>query len=321
MAGVNTVKQIENVLMPSALTYSAVARQSDTARGRWLGRWYFTAMALVMIVVAVAGFAPSIIDLSRRLAPLTRLVAVHGILVFCWLLLFVFQTVLIGSRQAAFHRRMGIVAVVLLTLLVPLSYGVTVQMVHRGFDLSGDQGGKTDPLFGSIFNFVTLIEFLMLAGIALAYRRRKEVHKRFMRFANISLMGAPITHFLGYFGLLSAFTVLGGLVLFFVSAVAGDYFRAGRVHPLTAALAILSFCFCPFKPSSATARPGTISPPGSHASNKIPVGAGFKPALARQTRIVRLRTFRETCRGRVLHSLKPAPTSLPICACFAKRVL
>ena len=112
---------------------------------------------------------------------------------------------------------MGIVAVVLLTLLVPLSYVVTVQMVRRGFDLSGDQGGKTDPLFGSIFNFVALIEFLVLAGGALGYRRRKEIHRRLMLFANISLMGAPITHFLGYFELLSAFVVLGGLALFFLS--------------------------------------------------------------------------------------------------------
>ena len=232
--------------MPSTLTYSAVTRQSDTALGPWLDRWYFVAMALVMIVVAVAGFAPSIIDPSRRLAPLTPLVAAHGILVFCWLLLFLFQTVLIGSRQIAFHRRMGIVAVVLLTLLVPLSYVVTVHMVRR-FDLSGDQGGKTDPLFGSIFNFATLIEFLMLAGIALAYRRRKEVHKRFMLFANIPLMGAPITHFLGHFDLLSPFTVLGGLALFFLSAGVGDYFRSGRVHPLSMALAILLFLFLPIQ--------------------------------------------------------------------------
>jgi hypothetical protein len=233
--------------VPSALAYPTFTRLSETALGPWLGRWYFVAMALAMIVVAVAGFAPSIIDPSRRLAPLTPLVAVHGILVFCWLLLFLFQAVLIRSWHVAFHRRTGIVAVVLLTVLVPLSYVVTVHMVHRGFDLSGDQGGKTDPLFGSIFNFVTLVEFLVLAGIALAYRRRKEIHKRFMLFANISLMGAPITHFLGYFGLLSAFTVLGGLTLFFLSAVAGDYFRAGRVHPLTAALAIFSFLLLPIQ--------------------------------------------------------------------------
>jgi hypothetical protein len=38
------MKQIEVVVMPSALAYSAVSRQSDTALGRWLGRWYFIAM-------------------------------------------------------------------------------------------------------------------------------------------------------------------------------------------------------------------------------------------------------------------------------------
>jgi hypothetical protein len=240
------VKQIESVFMPSALTYSAVVRQSDTALGGWLGRWYFTTMALVMIIVSVAGFAPSIIDPSRRLAPLTPLVAVHGILVFCWLLLFVSQTVLIGSRHVALHRRMGVVALVLLTLLVPLSYVVTVQMVSRGFDLSGDQV-KANPLFASIFNFVALIEVLVLAGGALVYRHRKEIHKHFMLFASISLMGAPITHFLGHFDLLSPFTVLGGLALFFLSAGAGDYFRIGRVHPLTAMLAILLFLFLPIQ--------------------------------------------------------------------------
>jgi hypothetical protein len=42
-------------------------------------------------------------------------------------------------------------------------------------------------------------------------------------------------------------TVLGGLAPFFLSAVAGDYFRAGRVHPLTAALAILSFLLLPIQ--------------------------------------------------------------------------
>ncbi len=67
-------------------------------------------MAPVMIVVAVAGFAPSIVDPTRRLAPLTPLVTVHGILIFCWLLLFVFQTVLIRSRRVSLHRRMGIVS-------------------------------------------------------------------------------------------------------------------------------------------------------------------------------------------------------------------
>jgi hypothetical protein len=214
-----------------------------------IGRWYYPSMAVMMIAVAIAGFAPSIVDPSRRLAPLTPLVAVHGILGFLFLLLFLLQTTLIATRHAALHRRMGIVAVVLLMVLVPVSYMVTVQMVRRGFDLSGDQLTRSDPdaLFGSIFNFLGVIEFTLLAGTALAYRRRKEIHKRLMLFANISLMGPPITHGLGHFGLLTPFTVLVGLAMFFLSAVVGDYLSARRVHPLTASLAVILFLFQPLQ--------------------------------------------------------------------------
>jgi uncharacterized membrane protein len=56
-----------------------------------------------------------------------------------------------------------------------------------------------------------------------------------------------LQHFFGYFGLLSPFAVLGGLALFFLSALAGDYLRARRVHPLTAALAVLLFLFLPIE--------------------------------------------------------------------------
>ena len=204
-------------------------------------------MAAVMILVSVAGFAPSIVDPSRRLAPLTPLVSLHGILFLLWQVLFLLQTTLIAARRADLHRRMGIVAVVLLAILVPVSCEVTVQMVRRGFDLSGDQTTRTDPLFGSIFNFFAVVEFSLLAVAALAYRRRKEIHKRLMLFANIALMGAPITHFLGHFGLLSPFTVLAGLALFFLSAVARDYLSARRVHPLTASLAIVLFLAQPIQ--------------------------------------------------------------------------
>jgi uncharacterized membrane protein YozB (DUF420 family) len=212
-------------------------------------RWYFPSMAVVMIVMAVAGFAPSIVNPSQRNGPMTLLLAVHGILFFLWLLLFLLQTTLIAARRTDLHRRMGIVAVVLLVALVPLSYIVTVQMVRRGFDLSGDQILRSHPdaLFGSIFNFFAVVEFPVLAGFALIYRRRKEIHKRLMLFANMALMGPPITHFLGHFGLLSAFTVLAGLALLFLSAVAGDFLMARRVHPLTTKLAILLFLFQPLQ--------------------------------------------------------------------------
>jgi hypothetical protein len=198
-----------------------------------------------MIAVSLAGFAPSIIDPSRRLAPLTVLVEVHSILLCLWLLLFLLQTTLIAGRRVDLHRRMGIVAVVLMTVLVPLSYAVTVQMVRRGFDLSGDQGIKTDPLFGCIFNLVVLVEFALLGGIGLVYRKKKDIHKRFMLFATLSLMEASITHLLGRLGIFSPAPLLLGFAILYLSGVAWDYTTTRRVHPLTATLAIGLFLVNP----------------------------------------------------------------------------
>jgi hypothetical protein len=228
---------------------AVVTQQRNVVLGGVFARWYFPSMAVVMIVMAVAGFAPSIVNPSQRNGPMTLLLAVHGILFFLWLLLFLLQTTLIAARRTDLHRRMGIVAIVLLVALVPLSYIVTVQMVRRGFDLSGDQLLRSHPdvLLGSIFNFFAVVEFPVLAGVALIYRRRKEIHKRLMLFANMALMGPPITHFLGHFGLLSPFTVLAGLALLFLSAVAADFLMARRVHPLTTKLAILLFLFQPLQ--------------------------------------------------------------------------
>ena len=140
---------------------AVVAQQRNAALGGVFARWYFPTMAVVMIVMAVVGFAPSIVNPSQRNGPMTLLLAVHGILFFLWLLLFLLQTTLIAARRTDLHRRMGIVAVVLLVALVPLSYIVTVQMVRRGFDLSGDQLSRSHPdaLFGSIFNFFAIVEF------------------------------------------------------------------------------------------------------------------------------------------------------------------
>jgi hypothetical protein len=235
---------IKETLMRAASTH---AEPNRTGIRIIVGRWYYPGMAVAMIAVVIASFSPSIVDPSRRLAPMTPLVAAHGIFFFLWLILFLFQTTLIATRHVSLHQRMGIVAVALLCVLVPLSYVVTVQMVRRGFDLSGDARAKADPLFNSIFNFVSILELPVLAGAALAYRRRTAIHKRLMLFTNIMLMEVPITHLFGHIGRLSPLTVPAGTALFFVAAMAGDYLESRRIHPLTTALSVTLFLLLPIQ--------------------------------------------------------------------------
>jgi hypothetical protein len=106
-----------------------------------------------------------------------------------------------------------------------------------------------DAATGSVFNFAGLLIFAVLAIAAICYRRRPEVHKRLMLFANIEMMQAPSGHFLGHFPPLALTPVTSLLCfsIFLLAALARDYLVAKRIHPLTAALAIALFLSLPLE--------------------------------------------------------------------------
>ena len=227
--------------------YSASTQKSAKT---FVARWYFTGMAILMLVVSLAGFAPGIIDSSRRNAPLTLLVAAHGAAFLAWLLLFLAQSLLVATGRLGWHRRLGVTSVVLLALIIPLTFATSTAIMRRGYDLSGDSHisphpqvakGELDAPTDSAFNFWGLLEFSMLATAAIAFRRRPEVHKRLMLFANISLMVVPVQHLMGHIpsAVLSPAKIAIPFAIFLLSGVARDYLVAKRVHPLTAILAVV----------------------------------------------------------------------------------
>ena len=220
-----------------------------------LQRWYYVGMAVVMITLSLAGFMPAIVNPAGRRGPLSTLAAAHGIVFFAWLLLFLAQTLLIALRRVAWHRVLGPTSLILMLSMIPLGYTTTTAMIRRGFDLSGDQHVDPHPVEGlsldaptaSVFNFASLLTFCVLAVAAISYRRRPEVHKRLMLFANVALMGAPITHLMGHFPQLglSPATILVPYALLLLAVVARDYVVEKRVRLLTAVLAIGMFIFLP----------------------------------------------------------------------------
>ena len=210
---------------------------------RRAGRWFFVGMALAMIVLSIAGFLPAIIDPATRRAPLTPLTEAHGIVFLMWLLLYLAQSLLIANRRVDLHRRLGLTSVLLLALMIPLGFTTTTAMIRRGFDLSGDQHVRTsqDAVNASVFNFAALLTFIILAVVAIGYRRRPGVHKRLMLFANISLMVAPIAHLGGHIApspaaYLAMYTIL--YTLFLLAPVAFDHLTEKRVRFLTTGMAI-----------------------------------------------------------------------------------
>src|SRR5262245_20238093 len=106
------------------------------------GRRFYAGMALVAIAIVIAGFAPSIIDPSNRVAPLTPLVIVHGLVFSAWLMLFLVQALLAATRRIALHRRLGALGGILAVMMVLTASIASIQMARRGSDLSGDIGGS-----------------------------------------------------------------------------------------------------------------------------------------------------------------------------------
>ena len=205
-------------------------------------RWFFTGIAVAMIAISLVAFVPSIIHPAKRQAPLSALAATHGVVYFAWLVLFLVQSRLIATRHVGWHRKLGFSSVVILALMIPLAYTTTMAMVNRGYDLSGDLRIDRDPPYGAVFPLCNLLIFSALAIAALAYRRRPEIHKRLMLFANIELMPPPLAHLIGHTPRLESLPpaiVMVPVSMFVISAVTRDWLVAGRIHALTWGLAML----------------------------------------------------------------------------------
>jgi hypothetical protein len=205
-----------------------------------IARWFFTGIALAMIAICLLSFIPAITHPAGRHAPLSILAAAHGTVFLLWLLLFLVQSSLVATRHMTWHRRLGLASVVILVLAIALTYSTTLAMVHRGYDLSGDLSFARDPAEGAIFPLANLFIFSVLSIAALAYRRRPELHRRLMLFANVELMPAPLAHLIGHtpwLAALPAAIVMVPITVFVALAIARDLLVQGRVHPLTLVLA------------------------------------------------------------------------------------
>jgi len=225
---------------------TAVPQQtsSELRKSVLIERWFFTGMAIAMLATSIAGFLPSIVHPAGRHAPLSPLAAAHGVVFFAWLLLFLVQSRLIATQRVAIHRRLGLSSIVILALMIPLAYTTTIAMVRRGYDLSGDLNIGIDHQLAlqTVFPLANLLIFTTLAIAALAYRRRPEIHKRLMLFANIELMPAPLAHLIGHtpwVASLPAVIIMVPITALVAAAVGRDLLVAKRIHPLTWGLAIL----------------------------------------------------------------------------------
>ena len=193
---------------------------------------FYVGSSIVALAIATLAFLPSLVDATSRRGPVTPLVAVHGAAFMGWLVLYLVQSVLASTRNLREHRRMGTVGSVLAFAMVVVGYQTTIDMVRRGFDLSGDLDRLGPVILQTSFQLWGLLVFGGLVLAAVLNRRRPDVHKRLVWLTMPTLLGAPIVHAIGHFGLPLAVAPFANLALLSANPLY-DRFILGRVHPVS----------------------------------------------------------------------------------------
>jgi hypothetical protein len=193
-------------------------------------RWFFGGMALLIIALTLAAFAPSfflrgIVEPRAPLRPMSIAAILHGLAATAWLALFAAQISLVSLERLHIHRRLGGVGLAL-TAAVFLTGVATVLTAVRA-------AGANERLAASLLT--ALLEFalfLVLALLALLARRDAQTHKRLMLFAAIGGALPSAIPRLGFeppflSGLIAAYTSVAPFVL---AVGIWDYARYRRLQ-------------------------------------------------------------------------------------------
>jgi len=191
-------------------------------------RRFYAAMALLLVLLAGAGFAPTFYarDGFTGAAPLPLAVQVHGAVGTAWVLLFAIQSGLMALRRVQWHRRVGVVGAMLSVAFV-LSGAVVIANLEQGH-----VGESPATLAAHLFtNVAPLVAFALFAGAAIGQRSVPARHKRLMLLAAVVLMPPAIGRLLGHLDL-SRLNLLAYACVAFANALY-DTLTRGRPHAVS----------------------------------------------------------------------------------------
>lgn len=203
---------------------------------RATGLGFFQMMAILLLALTLIGFAPTFfLRPVFEVSPLPVRFHIHGFFTTGWIVIFLFQSLLIASGKVRLHRRTGILAgSMAIGLLVS---GLSILFfLAAGYPGNGRSLGEVaSVIWGNIAGLVT---FCIFVGTGIALRARAQTHKRMMLFATLSIMGPPLAR-IGHF---DAFRIsdtlvvndavygLGGVLALYALVLIHDLRVLGRPH-------------------------------------------------------------------------------------------
>jgi hypothetical protein len=196
-------------------------------------RGFFPVVTSLLVTGVLVGFAKTFFLRSRFNVPLIpTYLYVHGVVLTTWFVLVLAQTFLVAAHRTNLHRRLGVVAVVVGILIIPISAYVVVHAAQR------THGAITPHLRLEILgDLLSLVWFAGFVAAGVYFRRRPDVHKRLMIASCFTIYGPVFARFTAVYGLPVPTPVVVPLALVVLGAF--DLIVARRLHRATLWIAFL----------------------------------------------------------------------------------
>jgi hypothetical protein len=199
---------------------------------RKFDRRFYLGAGLAALGLVFWGFARTYyLKLVFETPPLSTRLHIHGAVMSSWLALFFAQTCLISARRVDWHRRLGLVGIVIAILVVILGSTTTFNAAAREVGRHSEEANARVAVL-----CLELVQMALFAGLvtaAIAMRRRADFHKRLMLLATACLMPSAFSRIpLNLTFMVSNFMSI--LMLFNVCVVVPaliDTLRNRRLHP------------------------------------------------------------------------------------------
>ena len=168
--------------------------------GRPDSRAFFMVMSGALLLIVLLGFGRSLyLRPFTDLPSLPPAVWVHGSILTAWYVGAFAQATLVTSGRTDLHRRLGWWVAGVGAAVIVVGTTVTLAFVGRRAALGTDIEGRirffADIVWGDI---AAIVAFAVFFGLALAWRKRVDLHKRLMILGSLALLEPALFRIWGW---------------------------------------------------------------------------------------------------------------------------
>ena len=165
-----------------------------TGRNGLIDRYFYFAMAVLIVLITVYGFHFTILEnLVEAAVPRPLIVWVHAAVFTAWLVLFFVQSGLVRIRRVGWHRTLGWLGLAIGASMPFLGSATAIVMDRFRF-----QRLHANPTYEANFLILQLNDMLLFTiffALAALWRKKPQLHRRLMLIATCGLTSAAFGRF------------------------------------------------------------------------------------------------------------------------------